>query len=111
MLGACLDATTLHSMPAVLSKELARVPLEDFYSSRRQVSSVVSVPVAMVRTIVPEKRMTPPGLTWSSYSAKEGIREPELAQGLLDLVNPLSWEAQKKLFLKVTIELLRHIGY
>ena len=98
-------------MPAVLSKHLARVPFEDFYSSRGQVSFVVSVPVAMLQRVVLANRMTRPGLTWLSYSAKEGIREPELAQGLLDLVNPLSWEAQTILLLKVTIELLRHIGY
>ena len=91
-------------MPAVLSKHLARMPLEDFYSARRQVSSasrqvssVVFVPVATLRTIVPEKRITPPALSWSSYSAKEGIEDPELAQGLLQLVNPLSPEALKDL--------------
>ena len=89
MLGACLDATTLHSMPAVLSKELARVPLEEFYSSRRRVSSVVSVPVDMLQGLVSQKRMTFPGLSWSSFAAKEGVREPELAQELLLCVNPL----------------------
>ena len=86
-------------MPAVLSKHLARMPLEDFYSARRQVSSarrqissVVSVPVAALRTIVPEKRITPTALSWSSYAAKEGIENPELAQALLQLVTPLSSE-------------------
>ena len=91
-------------MPAVLSKHLARMPLEDFYSARRQVSSarrqvssVVSVLVATLRTIVPEKRITPPALSWSSYAAKEGIEDPELAQGLVQLVNPLSSEALEDL--------------
>ena len=86
-------------MPAVLSKHLARMPLEDFYSARRQVSSarrqissVVSVPVAELRTIVPEKRITPTALSWSSYAAKEGIENLELAQALLQLVTPLPSE-------------------
>ena len=89
-----------HSMPAVISKHLERLPLEDFHSARRQVSSarrqvssVMSVPVATLRTVVPEKRIAPPVLSWSSYSAKEGIEDPELAQGLLQLVSPLSSEA------------------
>ena len=97
MLGACLGATSVHSMPAVLSKHLGRIPLEDFYCNRRQFSSVESVPVDAVRTIVLEKRLTPPRLAWSSYAAKEGIREPELAQRLLDLVDPLSCEVHKTL--------------
>ena len=91
-------------MPAVLSKHLARMPLEDFYSARRQVSSasrqvssVVFVPVATLRTIVPEKRITPSALSWSSYAAQEGIEDPDLAQGLLQLVKPLSPEVLEKL--------------
>ena len=84
-------------MPAVLSKHLGRIPLEAFYCNRRQFSSVESVPVDAVRTIVPEKRLTPPRLAWSSYAAKEGIEDPELAQGLLQLVNPLSSEALEDL--------------
>ena len=76
-------------MPAVLSKELARVPLEDFYSRRRQVAEVMSVPVCMLQTTVLQKRMTPPGLSWSSFAAREGVREPQLAQHLLLCVNPL----------------------
>ena len=84
-------------MPAVLSKQLARLPLEDFYAARRQVSSVVSVPVAALRTVVLEKRITPPALAWSSYSTNEGIEDPELAQELLALVNPLTSEALEKL--------------
>ena len=87
-------------MPTVLSKHLARMPLEDFYSARRQVSSarrpissVVLMPVSALRTIVPEKRITPTALSWSSYAAKEGIEDPQTAQGLLQLVAPLSPEA------------------
>ena len=83
-----------------MSKHLERWPLEDFHSARRQVSSarrqvssVMSVPVATLRTVVPEERIAPPVLSWSSYSAKEGIEDPEMAQGLLQLVSPLSSEA------------------
>jgi len=76
-------------MPAVLSKELARFPLEDFPSSRRQAPEEMYVPTFMLQTMVPEKRMTPPGLPWPSFAAKEGVREPELAHGFLLCVNPL----------------------
>ena len=84
-------------MPAVLSKHLARLPFEDILSRRRQDPRILSLPVGMLHGLVLQKRMTPPGLSWSSYSAKEGILEPELAQVLLEFVNPLPWEVSNEL--------------
>ena len=57
----------------------------------------MSVLVSSLRTIVLEKRITPPALSWSSYAAKKGIEDPELARGLLQLVNPVSSEALEAL--------------
>ena len=70
---------------------MKRLPFEDIFSSRRrQRSREVCLLVNAIRGLIPLKRITPPGLSWSSYSAKEGIREPELARILLRHVDPLS---------------------
>ena len=84
-------------MPAVLSKHLARLPLEDIMSSRCQCRREMYVPVGALHGLVLHKRLTPPGLPWSSYSATEGILEPELAHVLLEFVNPLPWEVSNTL--------------
>ena len=70
-------------------KILPRVPLEGIFSSRRQAPRVESVPVNLLHGLVPHQRMTPPRLSWTSYSAQEGIRTPELARLLLERVDPL----------------------
>ena len=88
----CLKNTTLPLMPAVFSKHMERLPFEEICSSRRRSGEpmIVRLPVSVVHGVVPPKRLTPPELSWSSYSAKEGIREPELARILLKSVDPLS---------------------
>ena len=84
-------------MPAVLSKQLARLPLEDILSSRCQWPREMFVPIGALHGLVHQKRLTLLGMSWSSYSAAEGILEPELAHVLLELVNPLPWEVSNTL--------------
>ena len=88
-------------MPAVLSKMLERLPFEEIHASRRHrcnESEVLSVPVSMLHTEVPQKRMTTcPRFSWSCHATKEGIREPELAAQLLRLVDPLPNEVLEEM--------------
>ena len=80
-------------MPAVLSKMLARLLLEEMAVLDRQLCKkpvAVSVPISMVQPVVPWKCMPwPPRLSWSCYAAKERVQEPELAAQLLRLVDPV----------------------
>ena len=80
-------------MPAVLSKPLARLPLEAIAVLDRQRGKepdVRSVPVSCLHTVVLLKRLlSPPRLSWSCHAAKKGVQEPELAAQLLRWVDPV----------------------
>ena len=81
-------------MPAILSKPLARLPLEEMVARGRRrcnASRAISVPISLVRPVVPLRCMEwPPQLDWPSYAAEVGVQDPEMAAYLFSLVDPLA---------------------